>query len=253
MSSRTSFQFNEQQARTLIEYQGQANDVMSTAWRDPATGNDTIPYYRAANIELFESIVEIGFKWWKGEQAYSTSKVIQELVDALHFVISDHIRHKINRSSRPEESALSICVSSLTGIPTPEISKIGRLVGARWTPDMSELSLVDICEQALYDYLLTGKASIGWLAILFERLGVSPDQIFGYYLAKNTLNKFRTANGNGEGTYDQIWADREDSDFLQDFVEQTVEKGEPISVESIESYLGRVYTELRSDGYTKRK
>ncbi len=250
--SRTTFCFTEEQARTLVEYQASANDVMSTAWR--TSGNTAIAYFRAANVELFESLIEIGYKWWKGEGAIDTAKVTQELVDALHFVLSDHIRTIMTKNeARGEEAALSFVVSSLVSIREPELKLIGAYAGHRGALAISDLTIQDIIEQAMFQYLRDGYASMGWLAILFERLEVQADQIFGYYLAKNTLNKFRTANGNGEGTYGQIWADREDSDFLQDFVELSVENGDELNVEAITGFLTNTYEDLAAQGATKVK
>ncbi len=135
----------------------------------------------------------------------------------------------------------------------PSLEFIGAYAGHRGALSIADLSPQDIIEQAMFQYTRDGYASLGWLAVLFEALGVKSDQVFGYYLAKNTLNKFRTSNGNGEGTYGQLWADREDSDFLQDFVEESVENGGELSVEGIAEFLTTTYADLQAAGNTAIK
>lgn len=237
-----NFKFSEAQAKQLIEHQTQANDVMAGDWVH--TDSKQLAYYRAAYIELSEALMEIGYKWWKKEEP-DTKKVLFELVDALHFVISDHIRY-FTKKHRDSDRAASFLMNSFINIYEPAVEHIGVYANKVSSIQTSDLSLQDLCDQAIYSTIKEGRASINWLAVLFERLGISNNQVVYYYLAKNTLNKFRDANGQKEGTYIRKWNDKDDNTYLYAFVDSAIENQTDINVDDIWNYLETSYETVKN-------
>lgn len=231
------FRFTEEQAKQLIKQQSLVNNMMSTEWLQST--NDNIAYYRAAYVEAVEVLSVVGFKWWKKEEI-DTNKVFFELIDILHFVISDHIRY-FGKKYREEERREAFLLNSFTNIYSPKVERIGRLVGSTANFEIDQLSFRDICDQSVYHFINQGMASIDWLAVMFERLSISNDKAAYYYLAKNTLNRFRDDNGQKEGIYVRTWIDRDDNDILYEYIEQSLMEGREVSVDDIYNYLQTEY------------
>lgn len=238
MRKMLDFKFTEDQARTLIDYQTQANDVMAGDWLH--TTNNELAYYRASFIELCEALMEIGYKWWKKEEP-DTKKVLFELVDALHFVISDHIRY-YHKRYRDLDRARAFLTNSFTTIYAPLPERVGRFSGQAGDPNIEELTLQDICDQAIFSYVRDGRSSLPWLCLLIERMQIPVEQVVYYYLAKNTLNKFRNANGQKEGTYVRKWNGKSDNEYLYGFVDHAVAKQEDLSIDEIWQFLETEYS-----------
>ncbi len=66
----------------------------------------------------------------------------------------------------------------------------------------------------------------------------SDEDICYYYMGKQTLTKFRQANGYKDGTYTKMWGGREDNEYLTDLLEDGIE------IKYIESNLKSNYERL---------
>lgn len=236
--------FNLTQLQTLLRLQGEANDVMSDAWR--SSFNDTIPYYRAGLVETVEILMHIGFKWWKNEHpteeslkgAIEQSKL--EVVDVLHFALSD-----LEREGKLEQPFTK------GFIKYPEIEYIGvfAMLDRNDNPlSYDLLTIQDICEQAVYKMLKSGTCSLAHVLLLAECFDMDANELYNLYVAKNVLNKFRTAHGQREGTYHKIWNGREDNEWLTQYVGSTC--GKCCTPESIYAHLEDLYASMRADTLT---
>lgn len=245
---RTSVEFSSKQVNTVLQLQAEANDVMSDEWR--SSTNDSIPYYRASWIETAEALMHIGFKWWKNEHptdesyAEAHGQAVMEVVDVMHFAASDMARRS-RGAILGDTDVLSYY---------PELFRIGRFADRPVTQpiEYSELTFQDVCEQAIYAQLRDGKCFWVYICILAEMLDVTADHLFATYIGKNVLNKFRTSNGQREGTYHKIWNGKEDNVYLTQFLASEVARGNEITVESIDGYLDQAYKHYVAEGLTER-
>lgn len=238
-------EFTGDQIREIIRLQGEANDVMSDAWR--SSNNDSIAYYRAGWIEVTEALMHIGFKWWKNEhpteESYKEARdqAIMEIVDVMHFSASDMSRRLGD----------AVVGDDQVHVFYPPIYNIGRFAirnseEADVAPvTYGELTIQDICEQAVYAMLRDGICHWSYINVLAEAFGITADHLFATYIGKNTLNKFRTANGQREGTYKKIWDGLEDNIHLTRYLDEQVAIGAEITQVAIMEHL-----QLIHDSYT---
>ncbi len=215
----------------MIELQRAANEAMAS----DVPGGQSIPFYRACYVEMVEVLSDIGYKWWKKEEI-NIDKVTLELVDALHFAISDHIAY-FHRQYKDSARGTALLINSFTNIYEPGVERVGRNANKVGSSSFAELTLQDMCDQAVYFYINLGRSSVGWIAAILERLEVSPDTVFSYYVAKNTLNMFRDDKGQKSGTYSKMWNVVEDNTYLHEFVKKSLSDGEVLTIDSIRAYL----------------
>ena len=190
----------------------------------------SLPYYRATVVEAVEAIAKQGYKWWKKETT-DFDGIKLELVDILHFTLSDFLRrHKDMRvvvAKYEENSARSIPIHQIgrfnenidcfdgEGFEPIAISPtISRMLS------LDSLTFNDLCEQLIYASLREGYSDFPTLTLLFEYMGMSPDEVYLKYLAKNTLNHFRDDNGQKEGTYFRIWDGKDDDQVLAAYLNE---------------------------------
>lgn len=235
----TEVQFTEQQLTEIFRLQGEANDVMSDAWR--TSTNSEIPYYRASWLELAEGLMHIGFKWWKKEhkteEDYNNAveQSILELVDVMHFAASDYIRED-------------------RGMPThceyPYQVSIGA-DGHEFDEMWNDVDIRIVIEQAVADIILRRSVRWCWINMLAECFGVTADKLYGMYIGKNVLNKFRTANGQRTGEYNKIWNGQEDNVYLTEFIDGANAQGIGFTAENLEQYLTETYQTYTGKGLTE--
>lgn len=150
---------------------------------------------RAIMVEGVEALEHYGWKWWK-KQEPDMAQFRIELVDIWHFIMSEHI----GRSSI-EDAAHGFETTFEYGAP------------AYMTNGDIRTNLE----------LLIGRAAAGeiythaFLALL-DQTGMSLDDLYRAYVAKNVLNMFRQNNGYKEGTYIKIWNGHEDNVVLERYL-----------------------------------
>lgn len=216
-------QFSEDQLNEIFKLQAEANDVMSDAWR--TSGNEEIPYYRASWVELSESVMHLGFKWWKKEHkdeaAFLVAKeqAIMEIVDVMHFAASDYVRAQV-------------------AIPTNMVYLPNTFgAGNEWI----NVPLLNVIEGAIAHIIKHRCTSWSWICMIAEALDVTSDKLYGMYVGKNVLNKFRTSHGQREGTYAKIWNGREDNEFLTEFLGQMERSLIAFTADDLEIHLANLY------------
>lgn len=181
----------------MLRLQARLNAAVNVHWL--AANN---PWTRAIWIEAAEGLDHIGWKWWK-KQEPNVEQARIELIDIWHFALSDALQ---TTGGDPEAAAAAILVS---------IDDCGgdfNILGKKFR-------VQDQTTPVLFD-MLAGMAAWGYvfypaLTQLFENLGMSWDDVYRTYVAKNVLNLFRQANGYKEGTYKKTWDGQEDNIFLE--------------------------------------
>lgn len=246
-------QFTSQQLIQMAKMQDEANTAMSSsAWLDST--DDDLWYYRAINGELSELSEHIGIKWWKNE--HPTTAILQsaleqarmEAVDVLHFSLSYFIR-AVHKSRQPLEAAINgMAISTY-----PNLLRIARFVNSEDSLDYSKITINDFVEQCQYMNMCEAGLPINYVLVLAEMLGMTAEDLYVAYVGKNVLNKFRTANGQRDGSYMKIWNGTEDNEYLTSFLQSHLETNDsPPEVSDLLDYLTKVYSEMLDNNLATR-
>lgn len=242
-----TFRFTREQLIEMATLQAEANDVMSDAWR--TSTNSEIPYYRAALVEAVEAVSHIGFKWWK-KSTPNLEQAQMELIDILHFAISDHLR---DAESSPElfaEDAIDLMRPVQGSAGAVILQAVGALPSRGTYPafeaihytaageiDIRSFHFNDLADQFILQTIAAGQVSWELMICLFENLGMTANQAHAMYVGKNVLNKFRTANGQRDDMYFKIWDGIEDNVYLTNYIQERLSVGNPVTADALYSYL----------------
>lgn len=236
--------FTDEQILNIYQLQMEANNVMSDNW--PLSNNDTLAYYRAGYVEAVEAVQWHGFKWWKKEQV-NTDRLKEELIDILHFGISDSLRSMFHlyadQGSIDSEQLLSYAnydIHTKEVLPM-HIARYAINIGKPFPQDPEELTLLDLLEQFMFFTLHQGRVPLPWLMVLFDKVGMDNNEVAGRYFAKNVLNKFRTANGAKDGTYHKIWNGQEDNVYLTEYLELLKTRHQEPTIDLLYDFLTSTY------------
>lgn len=181
--------FSDSQLSVLIRMQDQLNKrTIGDDWVD-----EEQDFLLAAGMEAAEAIDHHGWKWWKAGTP-DMDQLRMELVDILHFVLSDTIRIDLTDELYRDFPVLAL---------HKNLPYILKRLAAECFAD-SDLN------QVVY-----------FLYAAFKAAGMSSDEIFKLYVGKNVLNAFRQNNGYKEGTYIKVWSGKEDNEYLTQILETT--------------------------------
>lgn len=192
-------QYNDKLA-TMLHYQEQLNNVFDPEWRI-----NRHSYLRAATVEGAEFIEHHGYKWWKAQR----KDVVQmqlELVDVIHFYLSEVARI----ANDPEKAKVALLEA--WGQEEAVVMFDGQ---AYVLADLPTLEKVDL----MIGLACAKRISWSLYRAVMADAGMSFDQLYAIYAAKNVLNLFRQHNGDKQGTYIKIWSGREDNLFLEDLMQ----------------------------------
>lgn len=206
--------------------------------------------------ECSELLGSLDWKHWKhGKNDFDN--LVLELVDILHFVASS----LIVADNDPEEvtvdykNILEILLSNFLDIidetPDGEIYHIDLLYTMNNNLLMYASILSDhyIRKTNLLEYNIGVTTEMILPSIIIYHMLLTPDDIstesldntlktfYSIYLAKNTLNKFRTDNGYADGTYSKLWDDVEDNVVALDIMKNNPE----LTMDELYSELVKVY------------
>jgi len=178
------------------------NELMIKGWR-----NEGLNFRRALRLEAAEAMESTPWKWWKSGEM-DRSNLIVEGVDMMHF-------------------GLSICLlDGYEGWNWLD-EEVSRLMESKMqVPDDSIVETVqntiDNIMEMTFDksISLTGPSDLIYeITKLMWFLGVSRDEMFKLYFAKNILNEFRQLNGYKSGEYIKDWDGSEDNVFMQNSID----------------------------------
>jgi dimeric dUTPase (all-alpha-NTP-PPase superfamily) len=172
------------QLLVMLEMQDAMNARVNPDWRQ--AGN---AWYRAIWTECAEMLDHYGWKWWKHQQP-DLEQVRLELVDIMHFAMSDYLLREA------DNDAVAARIESELSDPRqyPDI-RVAIEVMAQST----------IAQQSMH---------FSDFASIMALIEMDFDQLYRTYVGKNVLNFFRQDHGYKDGSYIKIWNGREDNEHL---------------------------------------
>ncbi|WP_028886871.1 dUTP diphosphatase [Teredinibacter turnerae] len=179
-----------QQIKTMLLLQEAMNSKVNPAWREQGYA-----WYRAVWVECAELMDHYGWKWWK-KQSPDRDQVVLELIDIWHFGLSLYLL----KCGNDDES----------------LSGLAERIGQEFLldPNRSDDTFRDDLEVFTEATLRTKDFSVSLFCRLLDGVKLDFDQLFNKYVGKNVLNLFRQDHGYKEGTYNKVWAGREDNEHL---------------------------------------
>lgn len=173
----------------MLEMQDALNCKVHPQWR--AQG---FRWTRAIMVEAVEALDHYGWKWWK-KQEPDLAQVKIELIDIWHFMLS----YKLENLDGDAETAASSWAKAARSGPTAY--------------------LVETDTRKLFE-LMIASAAVGQVHrdaffALMVKCGLTWDELYTTYVAKNVLNMFRQEHGYKEGTYIKSWSGMEDNVALE--------------------------------------
>lgn len=209
---------------SMIGFQDKFNNQIDKNWKQSSNN-----YLRALRVEMTEAICHIGFKWWKYEEPNYDQAFI-EVVDAIHFALSEFIKQNPDSSHRElaerivQSEKLDVCWGT-----NGERSENEQII--IWCESIIGLTLNIGCNTTLFLYLFH----------LAHLMGYSPRDVAEAYIQKGTLNEFRQDNGYKEGTYEKVWFGLEDNECLRMIVMENPDRS--TDVEYLRHMLLKMYDE----------
>ncbi|MCV6615795.1 MAG: dUTP diphosphatase [Cellvibrionaceae bacterium] len=172
--------------RLMLDLQDDMNTKVHPDWR-----GQNFEWYRAIWIECGELLDHYGWKWWK-KQSPDTEQVRLELIDIWHFGLSILLTEELDKDRIADQLAEQI--PALLAEP-----------GADFRLDL----------EAFAGRVLTGKSfDLPGFIKLLNGVGLDMGGLYRSYVGKNVLNFFRQDHGYKDGSYQKIWAGREDNEHL---------------------------------------
>ena len=166
--------------------------------------NKGLNYKRALRLEAAEAMESTPWKWWKKGELDDKNLII-EAVDMMHFGLSIALMEGYSGWSWLDNQV--------------------KMIFDREVPQIIEASTIqNVIDDIMYMSFLKPEMNVGSSDIIYNiaklmwLLGMSRDDMYKMYFAKNVLNKFRQDNGYKEGSYIKIWDGVEDNVFMQDVV-----------------------------------
>ena len=198
----------------VFELQNAMNEKVNPNWKKA-----DYEWYRAAWVEAAELMDHMGYRWWKkAEPDYQ--QIGLELVDILHFMVSDMI---VNAYTSDE---LATAIETWSKKPKLNLPNNQKLI-----------SVEDFVE----GIMMTQQVLPSDLFPLIRQLGYDFKWILAWYIRKNALNIFRQNHGYKDGSYIKVWCGREDNEYLA----QIIESGET-DFDEIYKQLEAVYPRKES-------
>ncbi len=180
----------KKQLLVMLEMQDAMNARVNPDWR--SAGN---AWYRAIWTECAEMLDHYGWKWWKHQQP-DLEQVQLELVDILHFAMSDYLLREA------DNHAVAARIEVELSQPNPgDDIRVAIEVMAQST----------IAQQSMH---------FSDFATVMNLIEMDFDALYRNYVGKNVLNFFRQDHGYKDGSYIKVWQGREDNEHLVEVVNQ---------------------------------
>ena len=174
------------QLMAMLKLQDQLNCVINPSWLQAG-----YPWHRAIMVEAVELLDHVGWKWWKHQEP-NLAQAKLELVDIWHFVLS----RKLDGCDGDFNDAADDLV---------------------YMVDAADR----IMSQTTHERIdaLTYEAGQGYFSQdafmgLMQDFGLTWDELYATYIAKNVLNIFRQDHGYRAGSYRKDWLGKEDNEVL---------------------------------------
>jgi dimeric dUTPase (all-alpha-NTP-PPase superfamily) len=198
-----------QKLLAMLQMQDEMNARVHPAWREQG-----YEWYRAIWIECAELMDHYGWKWWK-KQTPDRDQVVLELIDIWHFGLSSLLQAEPSR-----EIIADRLESAMASVP----------------PDTDFREAVETFVSQL---LVSREFNPTLFNRLLCQMDISLDHLYRSYVGKNVLNFFRQDRGYKEGSYQKIWAGREDNLHLVEILD-TLDSDSPTYRQDVyEALVGR--------------
>ena len=178
----------QQKLLIMLEMQDAMNSRVNPDWR--GAGN---AWYRAIWTECAEMLDHYGWKWWK-HQAPDLEQVRLELVDIMHFAMSDYLLQDGDMASVASRIEGEMSAPREDGDIRRAIETMARSTIENRSMHFSDFA--NVCALIEMDF----------------------DQLYRTYVGKNVLNFFRQDHGYKDGSYVKLWDGREDNEHLAEIL-----------------------------------
>jgi dimeric dUTPase (all-alpha-NTP-PPase superfamily) len=178
------------QLLVMLEMQDAMNARVNPDWRNAANA-----WYRAIWTECAEMLDHYGWKWWKHQQP-DLEQVRLELVDILHFAMSDYLLQ--------DDDNEAIAARIEAELSTPRQNDDLRAA-------IEAMAQSTIARQSMH---------FSDFATILALLEMDFDALYRRYVGKNVLNFFRQDHGYRDGSYIKVWQGREDNEHLVEIVNE---------------------------------
>lgn len=200
----------QQKFHLLLELQAATNAKISGPdWRVQAAPHTTIDFAMAAIDELHEFTTSaFQWKWWGTSQKLDPQNALMELVDILHFAISEDL---VRSGSGPDDGPVSnrMAVAYKEAEVSYNISMAIKAQGEEAESDSTAFKVVLLKQavKSMYCCFANPSLAVDWHSFWFALflIGGDFDSVNKVYLGKSVLNKFRQENGYKLGTYKKSW------------------------------------------------
>jgi len=172
----------------MLEMQDAMNARVNPDWR--RAGN---AWYRAIWTECAEMLDHYGWKWWKHQQP-DLEQVKLELVDIMHFAMSDYLLQD------DDNAAVAARIEAELSAPHE---------GGEIREAIEHMAQSTIASRSMH------YADFARVMALIE---MDFDELYRHYVGKNVLNFFRQDHGYKEGSYVKLWDGREDNEHLSELL-----------------------------------
>jgi len=172
----------------MLEMQDAMNARVNPDWR--RAGN---AWYRAIWTECAEMLDHYGWKWWKHQQP-DLEQVKLELVDIMHFAMSDYL------------------------LQHDDLSAVAARIEAELSQPGAGDDIREAIERMAQSTIASRSMHYADFARVMELIDMDFDELYRSYVGKNVLNFFRQDHGYKEGTYVKLWNGREDNEHLVEVI-----------------------------------
>ncbi len=178
----------KQQLMVMLDMQDAMNAHVNPDWRN--AGN---AWYRAIWTECAEMLDHYGWKWWKHQQP-ELDQVRLELVDIMHFAMSDYLLQ--------DDDKATVAARIEAELNAPRQHDDIRAA-------IESMALSTIAEHSMH---------FSDFASIMALIEMDFDQLYRMYVGKNVLNFFRQDHGYKQGSYIKTWDGREDNEHLAELL-----------------------------------
>ena len=174
----------------MLELQDAMNSRVNSDWRE--ANNE---WYRAIWTECAEMLDHYGWKWWKHQQP-DLDQVRLELVDIMHFAMSDYLLQEGDNDKVAD-----------------------RIIAELSDPARSD-DIRAAIETMAQSTIANRSMNYSSFANIMALIDMDFDLLYRMYIGKNVLNFFRQDHGYKDGSYVKVWDDREDNEHLADLLSE---------------------------------
>ncbi len=185
-----------EQLKEMFELQNSLNEKINPDWE-----NAGYKWTDAIMAESVEAIDHYGWKWWK-KQEPNLDQVKLELVDIFHFIISQLVQTK---------PIIDIDLRCESVLHHMEIFNPNLHATLSFNDTMKKI--ISDSANGIFDY-----QTFNFFQVAMHKVGLTWDELYIQYIAKNVLNIFRQDHGYKLGTYIKVWNGVEDNEVLVNII-----------------------------------